>query len=99
MKASSFKCGLTGSENEYILIKVCRPDDDIEIKIIDNGKGISPDKLAEIMDFDKQNSKHLGLANVNKRIKLTFGEKYGLNILSVPGIQTAVIIKIPFIQE
>ena len=93
------KHALTGNENEYILIKVCRPDDDIEIKIIDNGKGIIPDKLAEIMNFEKQNSKHLGLANVNKRIKLTFGEKYGLNILSVPGIQTAVIIKIPFIQE
>lgn len=93
------KHALTGSENEYILIKVCRPDDDIEIKIIDNGRGISPDKLAEITNFENQSSKHLGLANVNKRIKLTFGEKYGLSILSVPDIQTAVIIKIPFIQE
>lgn len=93
------KHALTGAENEYILIKVCRPDDDIEIKIIDNGKGIPPEKLGTLLDPESHNAGHLGLSNVNQRIKLSFGDKYGLSIFSVPKVQTAVIIKIPFITE
>lgn len=93
------KHGLTGKEGEYIQFKISKPDDNIEIKIIDNGKGIEQEKIDKILCTLDNNTEHLGLSNVDRRIKLTFGNEYGLDISSILGIQTAVKIVIPYIFE
>ena len=42
-----------------------------------------------------EDSTHIGLANVNQRIKLKYGEKYGVLIKSKPGVGTKVTILLP----
>lgn len=76
-------------------------DDTIIIEIHDNGSGIGEEELrktTEILTNDNE-SRSLGLRNVNRRIKLSFGESYGLSITSQPGVGTSVYVKIPCIYE
>lgn len=72
------------------------------IEIIDNGIGISPklvNKLNNSLlknDIDSS-SFGIGLSNVDSRIKMTFGDSYGINIKSQPHLGTRVIISLPYI--
>lgn len=67
------------------------------INISDNGVGIDKEKLNNIqnklINCKTVSDKHIGLANVNKRIKLLFGEEYGLSVSSHKG--TSVVMTIP----
>ena len=67
----------------------------------DNGNGIQPDKLNDILleiEASYQEKKRylgIGLQSVNERIKIHFGNEYGLTIASEPGNGTVVTITIP----
>lgn len=67
--------------------------------INDNGVGMTPDTLLsvrEMLDSDIYlSSKHIGINNVNRRIKLLLGNEYGLKISSIPGTGTTVTIILP----
>lgn len=94
---NSIKHGFTDKPGQFILIKAYRSDNKVFIKINDNGVGIAPDKLKNLFHPDSGNASHLGLNNVNRRIKLTFGNEYGISISSIPFVQTSVMIEIPYI--
>jgi len=73
------------------------------IDIIDNGEGMSDDRLKQINDklssieqTDDAPHGSIGLNNVNSRIKLYFGMMYGLTIASEYGAGTTVRIRIPY---
>ena len=71
-------------------------------KIKNNGEPISKEILESIKknmsENDLPENKHIGLANVNQRIKLIYGEKYGCHIKSdVKG--TEVTILLPVVRE
>ena len=83
---------------KQIFIKAAHTDSNVTLTVTDNGKGISPELTEQLLN-GSLSGEHFGLTNVNKRIKLTFGEEYGLDILSIPGVQTSVIIKIPYIES
>ena len=74
-------------------------DETICFHVIDNGIGMSEEELNalrnEIEIPGSKQSSGFGLANVNKRIKLNYGSRYGLNIYSKKGEGTDIIIKIP----
>ena len=59
-------------------------DKNLIVTIEDNGAGIPPDLLLDIQANLSENklpgSDHIGLQNVNQRIKLIFGEEYGISI-------------------
>ena len=46
------------------------------------------------MEYIKEEN-HIGIKNVNQRIKLSFGEDYGIEIKSKVNIGTSIIISIP----
>lgn len=78
----------------------------INILISDDGIGISKDKLKMLRDrinqynvLDQHSNDHSGLAlpNINKRLKLFFGDEFGINITSIKGLGTDVEIHIPYI--
>lgn len=92
---NSIKHGFTDNPGQYIQIKAREKNNCISISVIDNGKGIPEDKLKTILDYSYDDPKRLGIKNVDKRIKLTFGDEFGLKILSIPFVYTAVIINIP----
>jgi len=87
-----------------IVIKAEIKDKNIIFLISDNGKGIKEEKLnllndslnrvlkIEIEDFKKHG---IGILNINKRIKLNYGEEYGLKLDSKIDQGTEVEIIIP----
>lgn len=91
-----------------ISISVRTTQSNFTIIIEDNGKGIKYTKLIEINRHlgvhplaDKHTDKHSGIAifNVNERLQLLYGQKYGLTYFSVPQVGTTVEISLPNIQE
>lgn len=68
------------------------------IRIADDGVGAAPEKVAEINAAISAKltlaGSHIGMQNVNQRIKLTFGERSGLTMSSEPNAGTEVVIRI-----
>lgn len=52
------------------------------LKVKDNGIGIKKEKIEGIMKGEVKNHHGIGIYNVHQRIKMMYGEKYGLKILS-----------------
>ena len=46
--------------------------------------------------MENKGKKSIGIENVNRRIKLLYGEEYTLRLESVPGEFTKVIVQIPY---
>jgi Putative regulator of cell autolysis len=92
-----------------ITIRVTVTAERMIINIVDDGIGIPQDKLdllnislgGEESSEEKVNSKNTGIAlmNVNRRIKLNFGEKFGIRISSTLGFGTDVEIVLPLITN
>jgi two-component system sensor histidine kinase YesM len=77
--------------------------DTVELVVSDNGLGMTEAELQALNMTMKNNyikeSEHIGVTNVNQRLKLYFGDEYGIVIKSKEGIGTKVIIKFPYITE
>lgn len=95
---NAFKYAFTDTGGNYILIKASRVADHVELKITDNGKGISQEQLQEINSPAYAQGEHLGLTNLRRRLRLTYGEGYDAKLYSLPGVYTTVIITIPYTQ-
>ena len=77
-----------GIENKIgagtISIRFYQNNEDIVFEVKDDGIGMSGEKLAEIKTAIKSSETHdsIGLQNTNRRLKLYYGEKYGIKIQS-----------------
>ena len=96
---NTIRHGLYDNPDNSIMLKAYETDDGLCIKITDNGRGIAPEKLHLLLSSDNDSGQHLGLKNVDRRIKLTFGDDYGLTIHSEQNVYTSVFIDIPRIQK
>lgn len=70
----------------------------LHIAIVDNGLGMNKDTLQLLrknVEAQHEYSEHIGLFNTNKRLKLAYGEAYGITIHSKERLGTAVYLKIP----
>jgi two-component system sensor histidine kinase YesM len=89
------------NQKGYIKISGYRQENNILIKVIDDGVGMDQETVEMIntnMSEDYMSSDvHIGLRNVNQRIKLMFGNEYGLFIKSVVNAETSVTIKLPVV--
>ena len=95
---NSFFHGFPSREEGRIEIFIKEDKDNIDIRIIDNGVGIESDKLENLKTVKKTSSKGLsgiGINNVNDRIKLIYGNDYGIEIKSELGKGTEIIISLP----
>ncbi|WP_214630667.1 sensor histidine kinase [Paenibacillus agaridevorans] len=82
-----------------IVISSQRMEDDLEIAVRDNGPGIESGNLEEIRrNLNRRDHRRVGLYNVNSRIKLHFGEKFGLRIESSDS-GTIVKLRLPIRGE
>ena len=84
-------------EKIFIKIMAYKDENAIIFKVIDNGIGMSKDVIDQILS-SSGNRIGYGISNVNDRIKLQFGNQYGVDIFSRRGIGTTVSIKIPVIK-
>lgn len=70
------------------------------ISITDGGVGMSPETIRSVLSGDASPSadffKQVGINNVDKRIKYSFGPEYGIRIESVVGEYTTMVITLPY---
>ena len=79
-----------------ITIRFVSIDETIHILIEDNGPGIESELLRQINDgIFQPRGFGIGLKNISDRLKLVFGEEYGITVYSQPGVGTRVSIFIP----
>jgi sensor histidine kinase YesM len=91
--------GCRGMRTIEIDVSAFRTEGVLTILIADNGIGIGEDRLAEITSEldaapDFTSNEHVGLRNINSRLKLYFGEAFGIRLAS-SGRGTTVFITIP----
>ena len=97
-----FEHGFDKSTNQWRLAMMAFLNDDGKIHIIirDNGAGMTAEQLAALRERlassqaigASMESEHIGLMNVNARIKLFFSENDGLQVESAPGKGTTVTL-------
>ncbi len=81
-----------------IIVDITTDEDDLLIVVEDNGPGIEENKLEGIYRGEiRSKSSGIGLNNINERIKMMFGEKYGIKIESKVGKGTKVKIRLPYL--
>ncbi|MBE5871867.1 MAG: HAMP domain-containing protein [Lachnospiraceae bacterium] len=90
--------GFEGKKGKHILkIGIEQKEDDLEITIWDNGKGM-PKELVERMNRgefpDTREKNCIGMENAITRISMYYGEKAGVQIESVPGEYTNIRIRL-----
>jgi two-component system sensor histidine kinase YesM len=101
---NSFKYGLFHKNHKNVLsLYTERGPSTLRIHIIDNGVGTEVERLTAILnplDENKQlSSDKIGLYNVHHRIKLIFGDQYGVELKSKLGYWFKVTITIPIEEE
>lgn len=96
-----------------VTVHLYESDDDLMIRVSDNGVGMDVETLerlnaglnpairTEKQDPQSERKRRGGIAlmNVNSRIKVLFGEDYGLRIYSLPGTGTDVTVRLPKIYR
>ncbi|MGN0435748.1 MAG: sensor histidine kinase [Wujia sp.] len=87
----------------HIDVRVVIDESKLLIYVEDNGHGMSEKKLEEITryinDFENLDRTHIGICNVNQRIKLKFGMDYGVIFTSTENVGTKVEIRMPLIDN
>lgn len=97
--------GLEARESDgTIWISIYIKENVVFVDISDNGCGIKEDRLKELLtkvqDYTKKRRRsNIGLYNINRRIKLNYGEQYGLEVLSTYGEGTMVRVTFPVIRS
>jgi two-component system, sensor histidine kinase YesM len=86
-----------------ILIKAYLEAGNLKISVTDNGVGMYADTMNRVLkgDMNTSNTKFngIGVSNLNERIKLYFGDMYGIHIESIPDLYTTVEIVFPIVEE
>ena len=82
-----------------IYIKIAQDEENVIFTVRDNGVGMTEEQCREILQRDHSDRTGIGIKNVNDRIKIYFGEEYGLEIKSELDEGTEVIIRMPKVKE
>lgn len=96
---NSLQHGLSRSDQKLaVKIKIQRCGNSLRLAIIDNGNGISEERMVELrtrLFSDSTDANHIGLINTQRRIQLAYGHKSELRIKSKPGWGTLIDITLP----
>ena len=94
---NAVKHGLEGrAEGGTITVVASDLDRECEITIEDDGAGADPDEVRRALAGA---SESVGLANVDERLRHTFGDEYGLAVETAVGAGTRVILRVPKYAE
>ncbi len=92
-----------GSHAGAIEVSASRDADDLCLCVEDDGAGMSREQCEALQDkighfsYDATNS--IGLQNVHARLRLMYGERYGLTIESALKRGTGVLVRMPILQS
>ena len=82
-----------------IRISIHQSEDKIIFTVEDNGVGMTEEQCEEVLKKERSDRAGIGIKNVNDRIKIYFGEEYGLTIKSELDEGTCVTIMMPKVTE
>ncbi len=86
----------TSEKSGTVRVTGFRSGEDIFLKVTDDGVGMDEETLKHIMDKGRTNSHGgYGVRNVDARLRLTFGEEYGLQYTCIEGKGVCVTIRLP----
>ena len=84
----------------HIRITGWMEDGHVLLQVADNGMGMTQQRLAHLRKAMEEEEKvGFGVSAVNQRLKLMFGQEYGLSLDSREGVGTTVTIRIPYREE
>ena len=95
-----FKIRFEIDDDGEIIVRGKKIDNEIFITVEDNGMGMREEEVENILKDNNKTPKHgsgVGVINVHSRIKLMFGNEYGLSVESEADEGTKVTIHIPAI--
>ncbi|MED4203611.1 sensor histidine kinase [Neobacillus mesonae] len=86
------------NDNE-LSIRAVNLGDKIEIQIEDNGKGMTEEELSNITHHinreEGDEMKSIGLRNIHQRLKIKYGNQFGISLKSITNQGTIVTLTIP----
>ncbi|WP_239256402.1 sensor histidine kinase [Listeria ilorinensis] len=92
-----FKYGRSETRQPKIDVQIAELGEDLEVIVRDNGRGMTSARLREVRQAVAKHAEngHIGLANLNKRLELLYGNSYGITIDSQEHQGTEVRFRIP----
>ena len=90
------------SRQGEIRISARRVSECLEIAVEDNGMGITEQEIEQVMKGrakGRGSFNGIGVLNVNERIRLFFGQEYGLHYESEPGHYTRCVFRLPVVEK
>ena len=92
--------GINGLVDEGEIVITLRADgSDVVFTVADNGVGMEEEQIQAILRKERSDHTGIGIKNVNDRLKIYFGEGYGITIDSEPDVGTTVTIRMPQVRE
>lgn len=82
-----------------IIISVKPDGDDILMTVSDNGVGMTAEQVEGLLKKERSDSSGIGIKNVSDRIKIYFGDGYGVKVESEPDVGTKITVRIPKITK
>lgn len=85
----------------HIRISASLCEDKLLFAVQDNGLGMPPHVREQVLagGYKSEGGSGVGIQNVNERIRLTFGEEYGLEIESELEVGTTVKVWLPYLRD
>ena len=78
----------------HLSIEARDADRECVIAIEDDGAGQDPERIRAVL-AGTASGDSVGLANVDERLRTTFGDEYGLVVETAPGAGTRVVVRVP----
>ncbi len=96
---NAIRHGLAGRRGGSITLIARDEGSDCVISVEDDGVGMDPEALrsahADALDTDPEQNAHVGLTNVDHRLRAAFGNDYGLVVETASGAGTKVVMRVP----
>ncbi|WP_182200309.1 sensor histidine kinase [Paraliobacillus salinarum] len=85
--------------DNQLIIRVIELEDQINIIVDDNGKGMTEERLDQVMRYletiENEEVQSIGLRNIHQRLKLKYGNAFGITIQTNEYAGISVILSIP----
>lgn len=92
--------GVANMEDGYIKLSASAREGTLVLAVEDNGQGIPPEILRRLKSPEREMpAGHLGLRNVDRIVRLYYGEEYGISAISSPGMGSRVELRLPEVKK
>lgn len=101
---NAIKHGIRSARGEKIIwVYIKKEEKELNIQVKDSGEGFDAEELNEMLSKNEldyvEKGSSIGLHNINARIRLLYGNGYGVHVESAPGKGTNVVVTMPQMGE